>query len=152
MISITVQVRKNNFPALANINWTPAYTRMSSYLSREIAEEFATAGASRGHKWKELAPSTLLSKVRRGRSTEILVDTHLLASSFRALRLNEDALVFGTDLKKAKFHDSPRPRAQKADASGPKLPRRPLIKALERDAQQFAREVLDEIKHTTGGA
>lgn len=133
---ITWTVHPERIPDLADVSWRPVYGRFASYLIKELDRMWATAGVSRDHPWPPLAQSTLAEKARKGFLSDILVRSGQLRASFRALRLSDDGMVFGTDVPYAKYHDSDLPRKLGPDGEAI-LPQRKLLKKLERDEQRL---------------
>jgi phage gpG-like protein len=91
-------------------NVTPsAWKNVGSYLSAAERKQFATEGAYMGTPWLPLAPSTIISKARRGfGNRKILVETGAMRQGFTGRPMLVETYagktaIFGSDSQIARW-------------------------------------------------
>lgn len=152
VITVKMRVDKNRFPELARPDWKRAHAEMGAYYIREVQRMFDSEGASRGHPWPPLNPAYRDLKESVGRSTKILQLSGTLRASFRQFEVNDQRLLFGTDVPYAEDHqEGERFQGGKTiEVKGPGgegeititgVPQRTLLTILPRDRQQYAQRL-----------
>lgn len=116
-------------------DWREAFTEASDELKEVFSKDvFRTEGAILGESWKQLKPTYLAQKVKRGYSRDILVQTGAMKSDFQS-RVTKDYAVIFNGSSYFKYHQSRYPRT--------KIPRRVMMKLGNRQ-----KEMVVKIFHT----
>jgi phage gpG-like protein len=108
-------------------DFRPLGDPIDEIMRKDVKETFEKEGEGR-LKWQDLAPSTVISRIRRGFPGEhpILVNTGWLKESFinkghpkHILDKHRQYIEFGSTVEYAVYHQSPEARTR--------LPRRPIV-------------------------
>lgn len=88
---------------------SPAWRGVGGYLSRMVAQQFASEGSRLGTPWRPLKPEYRLWKMQNGYSRKILVQTGRMKQSFTGRpmdieRYGPSDAVFGSNDMKAVWH------------------------------------------------
>ncbi|MDT8428500.1 MAG: phage virion morphogenesis protein [Pseudomonadales bacterium] len=129
------QVRKALLQLLnASVNLEPAFRQIGELLDLQHRERWDSAVAPDGTPWEPLADSTLKRKEKRGRPSDILVDSGNLRDLLR-WQASPDAVQFGTDRVYGAVHQFGRGQLSsiRTRKTLPAIPARPWLGIAESD-------------------
>jgi phage gpG-like protein len=129
--------------SLSMDDWKEALGNAADLLTRTFSEDvFSTKGAAVGARWKPLSPATIARKARSGQSTDPLVGSGAMKSSFTS-QVTSKMAVISNPVSYFKYHQSNRPRTGK-------LPRRVMMRLGQMQREQVVKEFqkvwIDKIK------